>query len=46
MIFAMAFPNVLGIYFLLPVVKRELNEYWADYKAGRLQKFGVAASRA
>ncbi|MDX1554770.1 MAG: alanine/glycine:cation symporter family protein [Xanthomonadales bacterium] len=46
MIFAMAFPNVLGIYFLLPVVKRELNEYWADYKAGRLQKFGRAATRA
>lgn len=39
MIFAMAFPNVLGIYFLLPVVKRELDKYWADYKAGRLQKY-------
>ena len=38
MIFAMAFPNLLGCYFLLPVVKRELNEYWADYKAGRLVK--------
>ena len=38
MIFAMAFPNLLGCYFLLPVVKRELNEYWADLKAGRLQK--------
>ena len=46
MIFAMAFPNMLGIYFLLPVVKRELNEYWADYKAGKLQKFGKAANRA
>lgn len=46
MIFAMAFPNLLGIYFLLPVVKRELNEYWADYKAGRLQKFGAAASKS
>ena len=45
MIFAMAFPNVLGIYFLLPVVKRELDEYWADYKAGRLKKFGAAAQR-
>jgi AGCS family alanine or glycine:cation symporter len=45
MIFAMAFPNMLGIYFLLPVVKRELNEYWADYKGGRLQKFGKAANR-
>ncbi len=40
MIFAMAFPNLLGCYFLLPVVKRELNEYWADYKAGRLVKTG------
>jgi len=46
MIFAMAFPNVLGIYFLLPVVKKELDEYWADYKAGRLKKFGKAANRA
>jgi alanine or glycine:cation symporter, AGCS family len=46
MIFAMAFPNIIGIYFLLPVVKREMNEYWADYKAGRLQKFGKAANRA
>lgn len=45
MIFAMAFPNVLGIYFLLPTVKKELDEYWADYKAGRLQKFGKAANR-
>jgi len=45
MIFAMAFPNIIGIYFLLPVVKRELNEYWAEYKAGTLQKFGRAANR-
>mgnify|MGYP000122616613 CR=1 FL=1 len=29
---------LLGVYFLLPVVKRELNEYWDDLKAGRLQK--------
>jgi AGCS family alanine or glycine:cation symporter len=36
MIFAMAFPNLLGCYFLLPVVKRELDEYWDDYKSGRL----------
>jgi len=38
MIFAMAFPNLLGCYFLLPVVKKELNAYWADLKAGRLDK--------
>jgi len=41
----MAFPNVLGIYFLMPTVKRELNEYWADYKAGRLKKYGHAQHR-
>jgi len=46
MIFAMAFPNILGIYFLLPVVRKELDEYWADYKAGRLKKFGKAANRS
>ena len=42
MIFAMAFPNLLGCYFLLPVVKKELDEYWADYKAGRLVKTRVS----
>ncbi len=41
MIFAMAFPNLLGCYFLLPVVKKELNVYWADYKSGRLVKTRV-----
>jgi AGCS family alanine or glycine:cation symporter len=38
MIFAMAFPNLLGCYFLLPVVKRELDSYWSDLKAGRLKE--------
>ena len=42
MIFAMAFPNLLGCYFLLPVVKKELNEYWADLKSGRLVKTKTA----
>ena len=45
MVFAMAFPNILGLYFLLPVVRRELDTYWADYRAGRLPRFGKAASR-
>lgn len=45
MVLAMAFPNILGLYFLLPVVKKELDEYWADYKAGRLPKFGHAAQQ-
>ncbi len=36
MIFAMAFPNIIGLYFLLPVVKKELNAYWKRYKSGEL----------
>ncbi len=44
MVFAMAFPNILGLYFLLPVVRRELDAYWADYRAGKLPKFGKAAN--
>ncbi len=36
MIFAMAFPNIIGLYFLMPVVKKHLDSYWARYKAGEL----------
>jgi len=36
MIFAMAFPNIIGLYFLMPVVKKHLDGYWARYKAGEL----------
>lgn len=32
MIFAMVFPNMIGLYFLLPVVKRELGRYLAAIK--------------
>ncbi len=36
MIFAMAFPNIIGLYFLMPVVKKHLDDYWGRYKAGEL----------
>lgn len=39
MILAMAFPNLLGIYFLLPVVRRELDRYWNKYLNGELPRF-------
>src|SRR6056297_2756553 len=39
MILAMALPNLIGVYLLAPVVKRELRIYWADYKAGRLKTY-------
>ena len=36
MLFLCAFVNLLGVYFLLPVVKSEMKEYLADRKSGRL----------
>ena len=35
MIFAMVFPNMIGLYFLFPVVKRELSRYLAAIKNGK-----------
>ncbi len=35
LILGMAFPNMLGMYFLCWKVRRQLNEYWADVKAGK-----------
>ena len=39
MFFAMAFPNILGLYILAPEVKRELNSYMARVKSGEIKKF-------
>jgi len=33
MIFAMVFPNMIGLYFLFPVVKKELNRFLSDIRA-------------
>ncbi|MFC6618509.1 alanine/glycine:cation symporter family protein [Deinococcus radiophilus] len=40
MIFIMSIPNIIGLYLLMPVVKRELDEYRADLQAGRIQRTG------
>lgn len=37
MILGMAFPNILGVYFLVPRVKQELNTYWAKLKSGEIK---------
>ena len=34
MILGMAFPNVLGLYFLLGEVRSDLTTYWQKYKSG------------
>ena len=39
MIFAMCFPNVLGLYFLAPEVKRDLESYVARVKSGEIKRF-------
>lgn len=38
MILGMAFPNMLGMYFLSGNVKRHLNEYISDLKSGKYDK--------
>jgi AGCS family alanine or glycine:cation symporter len=38
MIFAMCFPNVLGLYFLLPEVKRAYNTYLEKVRTGEIAK--------
>ncbi len=37
-IFAMAVVNVLGLYFLMPIVKRELHSYLSRLKSGEIKK--------
>ncbi|MEM7742414.1 MAG: alanine/glycine:cation symporter family protein [Pseudomonadota bacterium] len=38
-IFAMAVVNIIGLYFLMPVVKAELASYQARLKSGEIKKF-------
>jgi AGCS family alanine or glycine:cation symporter len=35
MIFAMVFPNMIGLFFLFPKVKEELNRYLSAIKAAK-----------
>ena len=37
MLFAMALPNIVALYFLAPVVKRELNSFLAKIKSGEIK---------
>jgi AGCS family alanine or glycine:cation symporter len=39
MIFMMTVPNILGLYFLMPEVKRELNSYFTRLHAGEIRNF-------
>ncbi|WP_425404414.1 alanine/glycine:cation symporter family protein [Hwanghaeella sp.] len=38
-IFAMAVVNIIGLYFLMPIVKRELQSYMSRLDSGEIKKF-------
>ncbi len=38
-IFAMAVANIVGLYFLFPVVKRELESYWSRLQEGQIKRY-------
>lgn len=40
-IFAMAIANIVGLYILFPVVKRELESYWGRLKSGEIRKYAI-----
>lgn len=39
MILGMAFPNILGVVLLSPIVRKDLFAYWARYRAGEFPTF-------
>lgn len=40
MIFAMCFPNIFGLYVLMPNVRRAFNDYMARIKSGEIKRVG------
>jgi AGCS family alanine or glycine:cation symporter len=45
LLFIMAIPNLIGVYMLMPVVKRELKSYLARLKSGEIRRAdGTAAT--
>ncbi|WP_424928717.1 alanine/glycine:cation symporter family protein [Amaricoccus tamworthensis] len=39
MIFAMAVVNIIALYVLMPIVRREMNSYFGRIKSGEIRKF-------
>ena len=39
LVFLICVPNILGLYFLAPIVKREMDSYFARLKSGEIKKF-------
>ncbi|MGX5358461.1 alanine/glycine:cation symporter family protein [Kocuria sp. KH4] len=43
-LFVCGFVNLLGVYMLLPVIKREMKEYLADRRSGKLHLLGAESN--
>jgi len=39
LVFLICVPNILGLYFLAPIVKREMDSYFARIKSGEIRRF-------
>ena len=39
LVFLICVPNILGLYFLAPIVKREMESYFARIKSGEIKKY-------
>jgi AGCS family alanine or glycine:cation symporter len=39
LVFLICVPNILGLYFLAPIVKQEMNSYFARIESGEIKKF-------
>ncbi len=39
MIFAMCFPNIMGLYILMPNVRRAMKDYFSRIKSGEIREF-------
>ena len=39
LVFLICVPNILGLYFLAPVVKREMDSYFDRIRSGEIRKF-------
>ena len=45
MIFAMSVPNLIGLFFLLPVVRKEVSRYYAYIKGGEWRQYHPEAKK-
>ena len=39
MLFSMAIVNIIALYLLMPIVKKELNSYISRLRSGEIKKF-------